>query len=241
MLSRPSISSSLLKPTLAAAVFSLAVVGGLAVMRMQQDTCSVSTANLDPASALVVTQRVQACKDYEAGRITRQQYHRLITPSMLALAPTMWAHSVLGYSTQYSDTSWSAEQALGAPNVFPQSGDIAQAWASRLADDHDEWLELGYATPRAVSAVEIYETFNPGAIRTVELITVTGRRIELRPATEDITKSQASNKLVIATPCTTEPVAAVRVNVASTEVEGWNEIDAVGLVPCAVDITVNRQ
>ena len=41
-----------------------------------------------------------------------------------------------------------------------------------------------------------------------------------------------ANKLVIETNCTNEPIAAVRINIASHLVEGWNEIDAVGLVPC---------
>lgn len=243
MLSRPSIPSSFLKPTLAAAVASLVVVGGLAALRMQQDTCSVSTANLDAQAARDVTQHVLACKDYEHGRITKQQYQQLIVPrASQVVGSTMWATSVLGYSTQYSDTQWSAQQALGAPNVYPQHGDIGQAWASRSADDHDEWIELGYDTPRAVSAVEIYETFNAGSVRTVELITTSGRRIELRPESlVNADRMPFARKLVIPTPCTSEPIAAVRVNVNSITVAGWNEIDAVGLVPCAVDTTVTRQ
>jgi hypothetical protein len=145
----------------------------------------------------------------------------------------MWANHVLGYSTQYSEDAWSARQALGMPNVFPEHGDIQRAWASRDPDGHMEWIELGYATPRAVRAVEIYETFNPGAIESIELITTSGRRIVLRgdPGVIDGIMG-ASQKRTFETPCTSEPIAGVRVNVASQVVEGWNEIDAVGLVPC---------
>ena len=143
----------------------------------------------------------------------------------------LWADSVLGFSTQYTDQSWSAAQALGMPNVYPQHGDIAKAWASLDPDEHPEWLELGYSNPRRVSAIEIYETYNPGAIDSVELITTSGRRIHVLPQTGPDTAG--ARRLVIPFACTNEAVAAVRINVASQLVEGWNEIDAVGLVPCS--------
>lgn len=150
----------------------------------------------------------------------------------------MWASSVLGYSTQYSAESWSAQEALGMPNVFPQHGDIARAWASLTPDDHAEWIELGYAQPRAVRAVEVFETFNPGAIDSVELITVSGRRIVLQGQAGVIDgRMGAAQKRTFETPCTSEPISAVRVNVASQVVQGWNEIDAVGLVPCTAVTT----
>ena len=46
----------------------------------------------------------------------------------------MWASSVLGYSSQYSDTAWSAFQALGEPDTMTY-GDINTAWATSCADD----------------------------------------------------------------------------------------------------------
>jgi hypothetical protein len=221
----------------AALAASLLVGGGLTVARMTQDTCSVATDGLDPHARAFVARRVLACQDYEHGRITKQDYRAMIAHLDFDSAPPvqsahkMWATSVLGYSTQYSDTAWSAQQALGAPNVYPNHGDIQQAWASRTADEQDEWIELGFDVPRSVSAVEIYETYNPGAIGTVELITTSGQRIQLRGPTLERAVTPV-NKLVLQTPCTTEPIAAVRINVESTATQGWNEIDAVGLVAC---------
>lgn len=167
---------------------------------------------------------------------------RVLTPSHAPCPPpsppppptlpeVAWADSVLGYSTQYTDQSWSAAQALGMPNVYPQHGDIPKAWASLDADGHAEWLELGYSRPRRVAAIEIYETYNPGAIDSVELITTSGRRIHLLP--QSTADHAGARRLVIPFACTNEAVAAVRLNVASHLVAGWNEIDAVGLVPCA--------
>jgi hypothetical protein len=243
MLSRLSSTTTfdrLAKVTLIATAASLLVGGGLTVARMTQDTCSVDAEGLDPAGRLLVARRVLACQDYEHGRITKQQYESTVASIELDFSRpvtqrdrVIWASSVLGYSTQYSDTAWSAQQALGAPNVYPRHGDIQQAWASRTADEQDEWIELGYDVPRSVSAVEIYETYNPGAIETVELITTSGRRIQLRaPSLKETDAVTEVNKAVIQTPCTSEPIAAVRINLRSIETKGWNEIDAVGLVPC---------
>lgn len=240
MLSRPSPSAvhHLAKATLIAAAASLLVGGGLTVARLASDPCAIDTRGLDSTGRTLVARRQLACSDYEHGRISKDDYHRAIETidvdfvRPLTLERVIWASSVLGVSTEYSETSWSAHQALGAPNVYPQHGDIAQAWASKSADDHPEWIELGYATPRAISAVEIYETFNPGAISTVELITTSGRRIELRPSTLPTQDVTAAKKLVVETQCTSEPIAAVKINLASDQVTGWNEIDAVGLVPC---------
>jgi hypothetical protein len=244
MLSRlPSTTAfdRLAKATLIATAASLLVGGGLTVARMTQDTCSVGAAGLDSHASMLVARRTLACHDYEHGRITKDQYQATIAnidldfsrPVTQRAERVIWASSVLGYSTQYSDTAWSAQQALGAPNVYPRHGDIQQAWASRTADDQDEWIELGYDEPRMVSAVEIYETYNPGAIETVELITTSGRRIQLRgPSLPDDSEVTDVNKAVIQTPCTSEPIAAVRINVGSVGTKGWNEIDAVGLVPC---------
>lgn len=240
MLVRPSTPARSHVPAILLGAAGLLLAGGVVGARLtgdEPDGCDVRTSGLDGQAKLLVARRVLACKDYEHGRISKPQYQHTIAQIDRAFdAPARgrvtWASSVLGYSTQYSETSWSAQQALGAPNVYPQHGDLAQAWASQSADGHAEWIELGYDTPVAASAVEIFETFNPGAVETVELITTSGRRIELRPASAQEPVSGA-RRLVIATPCTSEPIAAVRVNLASQAVAGWNEIDAVGLVACA--------
>jgi hypothetical protein len=234
MLSRLSTPTDrLVKVTLIATLASLAISGGLLVAQRTRDVCAISSDGLDAQGRLFVARRVLACRDYERGLLAKDEYRRLI--GMDVHAPQIaervtWASAVLSYSTQYSEQSWSAQQALGAPNVFPQHGDVPQAWASKTADEQDEWIEVGFEHPRAVSAVEIYETFNP-AVASVELITTSGRRITVLAPSVDVDRDQALHT-TIPTPCTTEPIAAVRVNVSSTTVKGWNEIDAIGLVSC---------
>nr|HEX4314817.1 YXWGXW repeat-containing protein [Kofleriaceae bacterium] len=136
-----------------------------------------------------------------------------------------WASTVRGVSSEYSADGWSAKQALGAPDVFPQQQDAAQAWASLTPDAPEEFIEVGFATPMRAVGADIYETFNPGAVARVELIGASSTHaIATTPSTDQPLRARM--------PCSSEPIAAVRVVLESSAVPGWNEIDAIGLVPC---------
>ena len=220
------------------------------------DPCSVpdgmTLQTLDARDRVHLMRRVLACRDRVHGWMTAEQYMKTVgaideswtsgpakpvTVVEPVVTQPIWATSVRGFSTQYSADAWSAKKVLGAPDVFPGTGDNENAWASEGADDRAEWLEVGFAQPRSISAVQIYETFNPGAVGRIELVTTTGRRIEVRVARSSSTSndSEAGDESLLSVApmaCTSEPIAAVRVHVDSKAVEGWNEIDAIGVVPC---------
>ena len=230
----------------AAALVGLPIAAAMMANRAAPvDPCAVSfDASLSARDNAFVVRRVLACSDVTHGRITADEYREQIaaidsswtakaTPAVVVVPPAIqWASTVRGFSTQYTGSSWAATKLLGAPDVFPGSGDNASAWASLGADDRDEWLEVGYAQPMHVSAIEIYETFNPGAITAIELITADGEHITTYQAAAGTT-GQLSSKLHHEVGCTNAPIVAVRVQIGSTKVSGWNEIDAIGLVPCA--------
>lgn len=136
-----------------------------------------------------------------------------------------WASTVRDVSSQYGSDQWSAQQALGAPNVFPADGDNAEAWASLTADGQAEFIEVGYDRPMRASGVDIYETFNPGAVNGVELIGEGGTH-------QMAVSGNGSQPLRVRFGCTSDRIVAVRIEVDSATVAGWNEIDAIGLVPC---------
>src|SRR5205814_2836329 len=85
-----------------------------------------------------------------------------------------WAGAVRAVSTEYSADDWSAMRALGPPDVFPKSGDLPNAWASLLPDAPTEFIEVAFDKPQRASAVKVYETFNPGAISRIDVITDRG-------------------------------------------------------------------
>lgn len=200
---------------------------------------------LEPAERGLVLRRVFACNDLRRGRITQAEYARAIaaidaewgrTPEASAAQvdrPIVWASSVNGFSSQYGAPSWAATQALGPPDVFPRNGDIPQAWASQLPDGPGEWIAVGFPRARAIAAVVVYETFNPGAIARVTLTADDGGSFEAPMGQADAeTSPDGSVRRRFQLPCTPYRVRSVRIELDTARVAGWNEIDAIGVVPC---------
>ena len=146
------------------------------------------------------------------------------------LAPHWYAfREQLGSGTSSAARAWGPEQATGAPDTWPQSGDITTAWAARLASGQREWLELSYRTPGRPVAVLIYETFHPGAVDRVTAYDSEGKEVELWSGADPT--SPAKEKGISIIPI--EPqfdISRIRIYLDSTKVPGWNEIDAVGLL-----------
>lgn len=241
--SRRLVVGSLFLAGLAVSLVGVSLGSAALALRAQPpDPCKIAMdpASLDTHDRGLVARRMLACSDLAHGRITSAEYRAQVAaidkswtpaPPPAPITP-QWASSVRAVSTQYTAQSWAANKALGAPDVFPAGGDNANAWASLGADDRDEVLEVGFSQPMHASAVEIYETYNPGAVRSVTLITTSGKSIVAYQA-NPMGTGTTSNRLHVDTACTAEPIAAVRLDIASTQVAGWNEIDAIGLVPCS--------
>ena len=205
----------------------------------------VTLRDLEPRERGLVLRRVFSCNDFRRGRITQADYASAVAAidaewgklpehsAVPAPRPIVWASSVRGFSSQYDDPSWAATQVLGAPNVFPRHGDIPQAWASRGPDDPAEWIEVEFGQTSSIAAVVVYETYNPGAIGRVVLISEGGAIVEapMGQAVEE-TSPEGSVHRRFELACTPYRVRRVRLEFDSMRVPGWNEIDAIGIVPC---------
>lgn len=199
---------------------------------------------LGPVERALIARRALHCADLSHGRIDAAAYRAAISaldapapeamPLLIAPPPPamIWAATVRSMSSQYAVDDWSAKRALGAPDVFPAGGDQVNAWASEGADDRVEYLELGLERAAHISALEIFETFNPGAVSRIELIGRSGTRTLVHRGTPAAT-GRVSNVHRTDFACSAEPIVAVRVTLDSPAVEGWNELDAVGAQPCA--------
>jgi hypothetical protein len=122
---------------------------------------------------------------------------------------------------------WGPEQATGAPDT-PASGDFGTAWASLTPDAQNEWLLLEYDEPIQPKAIRIHENWNPGAVRRISAFDLKGEEVDVWSG-EDPT-AQDKEKGVSVIPLKVGfKTARVRIFLASKEVEGWNEIDAVGM------------
>ncbi|MFM5944416.1 MAG: hypothetical protein ACKO9G_13770, partial [Dolichospermum sp.] len=91
-----------------------------------------------------------------------------------ASATGQYASSVIAFSSQYSSSSWSAEQALGQPNTFSY-GDISTSWAPSTQNGDgdaqaDEFITVGFSTPVYADGIEIRETWGNGFVRSIDLL-----------------------------------------------------------------------
>jgi hypothetical protein len=144
-----------------------------------------------------------------------------------------WASSARA-SSEYRTTDYSAARATGAPNVRFY-GDNVQAWATRLADAANEWIELTFTNPVPAAAVRVRQNFNPGAIVRVDLIDTAGGVQTVFQGTDTNVYPRATiGWFVVKFPTTAQPIERVRLSLDSVAVRGWNEIDAVQLVTGAV-------
>ncbi|HAJ36813.1 MAG TPA: hypothetical protein DCL15_14110 [Chloroflexi bacterium] len=135
-------------------------------------------------------------------------------------------------SSQYTDDSWSAQQATGAADT-PEAGDIKTAWAAASADVEAETLVLVYAQSVNPTGIEIYESYNPGAVARIEV---------LDPNTDDwvvvwegVADTAGKEIAVFRPPLTPVDFATdqVRLTIDEPLIPGWNEIDAVKLIGVA--------
>lgn len=123
---------------------------------------------------------------------------------------------------------WFPVQATGAPDT-PAPGDQITAWASATTDGQPEWLLLKYKKPVEAVAVHVYETYNPGALTKVTVFDPDGKEITAWEGTDptDRSKQMGVSKIPLDVDF---PIDKVKLYLDSPSVQGWNEIDAVGLM-----------
>jgi hypothetical protein len=132
-------------------------------------------------------------------------------------------------SSQYGDTDWSATQVTGEPNTT-EAGDIVTAWAAATADSQDETLDILFDQEVVPSGIEIYETYNPGAVALIEAFDPEASTwVVLWEGESDTIGAE----IAVFTPELTPVEFAtnrIRLTIDEPLVPGWNEIDAVKLI-----------
>lgn len=139
---------------------------------------------------------------------------------------SQWATSAIA-SSEFS-SSWGATNVIGAPDT-PECGDYTTAWASSSSGGVD-WIEVYYDTPVYATQINIYESYNPDQVVSVEVFDLDGNVTEVytqSPEGFDLCPMVLSIDLAQ----TDTLIYGVRINVDQSVLSlGWNEIDAVELV-----------
>jgi hypothetical protein len=160
-------------------------------------------------------------------------------PGVLAVVVAHTANSAPALTIESSrftpsvKRNWGPEQATGAPDT-PEAGDKVTAWASRTPDGHREWLRLTYASRITPVAVQIHETYNPGAVNRITANTGDDEHVlwtGTDPTSENSTLGISEIPLNSGS-----DVETITLYLDSPRVQGWNEIDAVGLLDGAGNV-----
>jgi OOP family OmpA-OmpF porin len=151
-----------------------------------------------------------------------------------------WASKVLTFSSQFTPIQYSAEQALGKPNVMPAGGQNPNAWEPENAK-HSEFLKLGFATPMQIQQIAIAESFNPGAIFKVYTYDEAGREYLVHTFAPQVIpiKGRMLNVFFDKTPY---KVAAVKLDFDGKAMPDYFGVDAVAITdssyPIIADISI---
>ncbi len=74
-----------------------------------------------------------------------------------------WASKVIEFSSELTPVQYSAQQALGKPNVLPAGGQSPNAWSPEKPK-RKEFIKLGFANAMSIRQIAIAESYNPSAI-----------------------------------------------------------------------------
>jgi outer membrane protein OmpA-like peptidoglycan-associated protein len=145
-----------------------------------------------------------------------------------------WASEVLEASTELSPTEYSAEQALGKPNVPDGGGESPNAWIP-YDSKKEQYIKVAFESPLRIRQIAIAESFNPGAIYQVYMYDRADNEFlvnTFEPGPIGLTTRMQYVFLDL----TEFEVAAVKIVLHPWEVPGLNAIDAIGISNSALPL-----
>ncbi len=148
-----------------------------------------------------------------------------------------WASEAVA-SSAYSAENWAAFQATGEPNTA-ECGDHGSAWAAAESNT-SQWIVLYYPQPVYAVEVNIYQTYNPDQVVSVDLIDLQGNFVNVYTAEP---RKVETCPFILSIPTASSGVLAqgVRININQSVLRlGWNEIDAVEIVGAPGEGTPTR-
>ena len=138
-----------------------------------------------------------------------------------------WATKVLQFSSELTPVQYSAEQALGKPNVLPAGGQNPSAWVPDKPG-RKEFLKLGFDRPIAIRQIAIAESHNPSALYKVFAYDEAGVEHEIATLNPMVVPMKG-RMLTVFTEMTTYKVAAVKLEFDGAAVPDYFGIDAVAI------------
>ncbi|NNM27584.1 MAG: hypothetical protein HKO59_16670 [Phycisphaerales bacterium] len=140
---------------------------------------------------------------------------------------TAYASAVLGSSSEWSSSAFSAAQTLG-PSDVTAYGNNPNAWAASSQDGTLEYVTLGFPTPMYASGVTVRETWGTGFIYQVDVLDLDDVLHTVWTGTDPSAPGTAADTFFGWTE-TGFPVKGVKLYVDTDATTDWEEIDCVQL------------
>lgn len=154
----------------------------------------------------------------------------LMSASAMA-QPVEWASKVISYSSQYSAKEYSANQVLGPPSKLPATGRSTTAWSPRYPDMGREFVKVSFDRPTQVQSIFIGETLNPGAVQSITVYETNGTPHEVYRNNRPRPVREEGRLLHLTITPTAYAVKELHLILKTDEVDGYNQIDCIGISP----------
>ena len=122
--------------------------------------------------------------------------------------------------------SWSPGQAAGPPDTT-EHADSPSAWAPASQNGGREWLKLSFPKSVEIREINIHESYNPGAVSRVVALLPNGLEQTLWEGTAPADSALIEHSIPVPKGTRSD---TIRIELDTSRVPGWNEIDAVELV-----------
>lgn len=151
-----------------------------------------------------------------------------------------WASRVESFSserdTPYFGKVGKALHILGKPSLFPKMDSTGSAWQTFQPDSQEEYIIVSFDTLMAIRQIAVFENFNAGTLSEVYGLDFNNglHLIKKMPLGYNNYKSQVTN--IILDELTSYELKAVKLVFSPKRVQGFSQIDAVGISQTSVPI-----
>lgn len=148
-----------------------------------------------------------------------------------------WASKVLEVSSELTPIQYSAQQALGQPNVLPAGGQNPAAWTPDKPK-RTEFIKLGYDNPLQIQQIAIAESYNPGALFKAYLYDEAGKEYLVHTFNPMVVPLQG-RMLNVFVEKTSYKVTAVKLEFDGSALPDYFSLDAVAISDSHIPIIAN--
>ncbi|MBL7877954.1 MAG: exo-alpha-sialidase, partial [Cyclobacteriaceae bacterium] len=148
-----------------------------------------------------------------------------------------WASKVLDFSSELTPVQYSAQQALGQPNVLPAGGQNPAAWTPDKPK-RSEFIKLGFANPIQIQQIAIAESYNPGALYRIYVYDEAGREYLINTFNPMAVPLQF-RMLTVFVEKTKYKVSAVKLEFDGKALPDYFSLDAVAISDSHIPIIAN--